>query len=223
MASSGNNNTNANDGKYTAAMIFLHGLGDTGQGWSDTIGAIIPPYCKLICPTAPSIPITLNGGMKMTSWFDLMALSADGPEDIEGIKKANSLVLKMIEEEEAKHSIPCNRILIGGFSQGGALALHTALRHPKSLAGVLAFSCWLPLHKEYPAALNQANKGVPVFQCHGDIDLIVPRIWGNKTADILRPLLTTYDFKVYQGLAHSSSNEELKDAAAFIAKCLPLK
>lgn len=219
----GSNNVviDAKDGNHTATIIFLHGLGDTGHGWAETFAAIKPSYCKLICPTAPAQPVTLNAGMIMPSWFDLMTLTHNGPEDAEGISKASQSIIKIIEEEMSKHNIPAERILLGGFSQGGALSLHTGLRYSKPLAGILAFSCWLPLHKDYPDAFVQGNKEVPVLQCHGEADPLVPKMWGNMTADILKGFLKTFEFKVYRGMGHSSCNEELRDAAAFISKSLP--
>lgn len=201
----------ADEGQHTATIIFAHGLGDTGEGWASTIQAIKPSHVKLICPTAASIPVKINMGMKMPSWFDLYSLSIDGPEDAEGIKRSSAYITSLIEEEKTKYNIPENRILIGGFSQGGALSLHTALRHPNPLAGVIALSCWLPLHAEYPGVFCESNKNVPVLQCHGDEDPLVPTVWGGKTAEILKPLMSNYSFKTYPGLSHSSCDEVRKN------------
>lgn len=96
------------------------------------------------------MPVTLNNGFQMPSWFDLKTLDASGPEDDEGIKKATNSIHSLIEQEEAL-GIASNRIAIGGFSQGGALALYSALTYPKPLACVIGLSCWLPLHKTFPA------------------------------------------------------------------------
>uniref|UniRef100_A0A8C7TSJ5 palmitoyl-protein hydrolase n=1 Tax=Oncorhynchus mykiss TaxID=8022 RepID=A0A8C7TSJ5_ONCMY len=135
--------------KETAAVIFLHGLGDSGHGWADAMTAIRLPHVKYICPHAPRIPVTLNMKMTMPSWFDLMGLSPDSPEDEAGIKRAAENI-KAIIDHEAKNGIPANRVLLGGFSQGGALSLYTALTCQQQLAGVVALSCWLPLHKSFP-------------------------------------------------------------------------
>lgn len=107
----------------------------------------------------------------MNSWFDIFSLDAVGPVDEAGIKKARDLIHGFIAEEE-KNGIPSNRILLGGFSMGGALALYSAFTYPKPLAGVLAMSCWLPLHNEFLGGFTH-NKDIPVLQCHGDIDTIV--------------------------------------------------
>ncbi|XP_049807714.1 acyl-protein thioesterase 1 isoform X2 [Schistocerca nitens] len=183
--------------KHTATVIFLHGLGDTG----------------------PTMPVTLNGGFRMPSWFDLRTLDANGPEDEEGIKRATELVHGMIEQE-VKAGIPSNRIVLGGFSQGGALALYSALKFPKPLAGVIALSCWLPLHKQFPAAAV-ANKDIPYIQCHGDCDPIVPYKWGQMTASLLKQFLRQIEFKTYRGMMHSSSDEEILDLKAFLEKVIP--
>ncbi|XP_046992952.1 acyl-protein thioesterase 1 [Schistocerca americana] len=205
--------------KHTATVIFLHGLGDTGHGWATGMGAIRSPHVKVICPTAPTMPVTLNGGFRMPSWFDLRTLDANGPEDEEGIKRATELVHGMIEQE-VKAGIPSNRIVLGGFSQGGALALYSALKFPKPLAGVIALSCWLPLHKQFPAAAV-ANKDIPYIQCHGDCDPIVPYKWGQMTASLLKQFLRQIEFKTYRGMMHSSSDEEILDLKAFLEKVIP--
>ncbi|KAL3278726.1 hypothetical protein HHI36_016256 [Cryptolaemus montrouzieri] len=205
--------------KHTATLIFFHGLGDTGQGWSSTMAALKPSYCKLICPTAPTSPVTLNGGYEMPSWFDLKTLDASGPEDEDGIKKATQMVHSMIEDE-IKAGIPSNRIAIGGFSQGGALAIFSALTLPKQLGAAVCLSGWLPLNKSFPGALK-CPPTLPLLQCHGDCDPLVPFKWGQMTASILKTLLSAPEFKSYSGLMHSSSDEELQDVKEFISKCLP--
>lgn len=207
--------------KHSATLIFLHGLGDTGHGWASAIGEIRQPYMKVICPTAPTMPVTLNNGFKMPSWFDLKSLEARGPEDEAGIKKASESIQSMIDAEE-REGIPANRIVLGGFSQGGALALYSALTYKKPLAGVIGLSCWLPLHKSFPAALAD-NKDTPILQCHGDCDPIVPYKWGQLTASILKSIVKNTEFRTYRGLMHSSSDEEMKDLKAFIEKILPNK
>jgi len=205
--------------KHTSTLIFLHGLGDTGHGWASAIGALRPSHVKVVCPTAPTMSVTLNAGLKMPSWFDLKALDASGPEDEEGIKQACSLVHAMIDNEIKEGISPAN-ILLGGFSQGGALALYSALCYPEKLAGVVALSCWLPLRKSFPAAQKCPND-IPVLQCHGDCDPIVPYKWGQMTTSLLKTLLKSPEFKSYRGLMHTSSDEELQDVKEFVNKTLP--
>ncbi|XP_969230.1 acyl-protein thioesterase 1 [Tribolium castaneum] len=205
--------------KHTATLIFLHGLGDTGQGWASAMAALRPPHVKVICPTAPTMPVTLNAGFRMPSWFDLRTLDASGPEDEEGIKQAAKQVHSMIDNE-IKDGIPAERIVVGGFSQGGALALYSALVYPQQLAGVVSLSGWLPLHKSFPGSMK-TSKDLPILQCHGDCDPVVPFKWGQMTASVLKTLLKEPEFKSYRGLMHTSSDEELRDIKDFIDKQLP--
>uniref|UniRef100_A0AAQ5Y1N0 palmitoyl-protein hydrolase n=1 Tax=Amphiprion ocellaris TaxID=80972 RepID=A0AAQ5Y1N0_AMPOC len=195
--------------KETAAVIFLHGLGDSGHGWADTLTAIQLPHVKFICPHAPPIPVTLNMKSMMPAWFDLMGLSPNSPEDESGIKKAAENITAIIEHE-AKNGIPPNRIMLGGFSQGGALSLYTALTCQHQLAGVVALSCWLPLHRNFPSA-SSGNKNLPILQCHGDMDIMIPVQFGAMTAEklknIVNPQMIT--FKTYPGLSHSSCPQVL--------------
>ncbi|XP_054154478.1 acyl-protein thioesterase 2-like [Oppia nitens] len=203
--------------KQTSTIIFLHGLGDTGHGWADSIKHIKPSDTKCMCPTAQVMPVSLNGGFPMPSWFDLYSLDTDSRVDEEGVKKATTYVHQLIANEE-KAGIPANRIVLGGFSQGGALALYAGLSYPKPLAGILAFSCWLPKHEEVVSAIK--NKDIPILQCHGDADPIVQHRLGQLTATVLSKKLTKHQFKTYRGMAHSSCNEELSDAKNFITTCL---
>lgn len=205
--------------KHTASVIFLHGLGDTGHGWAAALQMQKLPHIKYICPTAPVMPVTLNAGFRMPSWFDLKSLDADGPEDEEGIKKASEAVFQLIAEEEEK-GIPSNRIILGGFSQGGALAVYSALRYNKPLAGVVALSCWLPLFRQFPAAAI-GNKEIPLMQCHGELDTVVPYKWGKMTHEILKTFMSNVDLKTYKDLCHTSSEEEMKDVKFFLEKVLP--
>jgi len=209
----------APSGKHTATIIFLHGLGDTGHGWASSIADIRPPHVKVICPTANKMPVTLNSGFQMPSWFDLLSLDPAGKEDEAGIKKA-AQVVDLIIAEELKTGIPAERIMIGGFSQGGALSLYTALHTNHKLAGVVALSCWFPLHKQITGA-SQTNRDIPFLQAHGDCDPVVPFKWGQLTSQLLRDILPNHEFKSYKGMMHSSSEEEMKDVKQFIAKCLP--
>ncbi|KAM9685705.1 acyl-protein thioesterase 2 isoform 1-T1 [Trichechus inunguis] len=276
--------------RETAAVIFLHGLGDTGHSWADALSTIRLPHVKYICPHAvglcfsiattdartaassptwlfarqhlqhrlsplgggprgcsapsqplccgllippepvpfllslprPRIPVTLNMKMVMPSWFDLMGLSPDAPEDEAGIKKAAENIKALIEHE-MKNGIPANRIVLGGFSQGGALSLYTALTCPHPLAGIVALSCWLPLHRAFPQAANGSAKDLAILQCHGELDPMVPVRFGALTAEKLRSIVTParVQFKTYPGVMHSSCPQEMAAVKEFLEKLLP--
>lgn len=204
--------------KHTSTLIFLHGLGDTGHGWISAVGSIRPPHMKVVCPTAPTMPVTLNAGFQMPSWFDLKTLDISGPEDEEGIKKASQNLHTMINSE-IQAGIEANRIVIGGFSQGGALALYSALTFPQPLAGVIALSAWLPLHKQFPS-IKVTSDDIPIFQAHGDFDPVVPYKFGQLSASLLKTFMKNVTFKTYAGMSHSSSEEELDDMKTFIEGCV---
>lgn len=208
--------------RETAAVIFLHGLGDTGHSWADALSTIRLPHVKYICPHAPRIPVTLNMKMVMPSWFDLMGLSPDAPEDEVGIKKAAENIKALIEHE-MKNGIPANRIVLGGFSQGGALSLYTALTCPHPLAGIVALSCWLPLHRNFPQAANGSAKDLAILQCHGEQDPMVPVRFGALTAEKLRSVVTParVEFKTYPGVMHNSCPQEMAAVKEFLEKLLP--
>lgn len=207
-------------------MIFSH-------GWAQAISQIRPSYMKVICPTAATIPVTLNAGFQMPSWFDLRTLDMFGPEDADGIKAATANIQSMIQSEISAgrkliinhfsfnvniHSIvielflgiPANRIIVGGFSQGGALALHTGLTFSQPLAGIVALSCWLPLHKSFPDA-RKTSDTIPIFQCHGEIDPVVPYKFGQLSHVSLKTFMKNAQFNSYPGLSHSSSQQEMDD------------
>ncbi|VVC41353.1 Hypothetical protein CINCED_3A001426 [Cinara cedri] len=190
--------------KQTATVIFLHGLGDSGNGWAEAMTQIRQPYMKIVCPSASPLAVSLNQGFRMPSWFDLFTLDESGPEDERGIKEAAQLVHSLIDNEIANSNVPSDRIALGGFSQGGALALYSAFTYKKPLAGVMALSCWIPLRKTFPAAAI-GNKDIPIIQCHGDCDPIVPLKWGQLSASILKSFSKNTELKTYSGLMHSSS------------------
>ncbi|KAM9501505.1 acyl-protein thioesterase 1 [Clarias gariepinus] len=208
--------------KATAAVIFLHGLGDTGHGWAEAMAGIKTTYVKYICPHAPVTPVTLNMNMAMPSWFDIIGLGPDAEEDETGIKKASESIKALIDQE-VKNGIPSHRIVLGGFSQGGALSLYTALKTHQKLAGVVALSCWLPLRNSFSKSVIGTNKDISVLQCHGEADPLVPLIFGRLTVEKLKTMLkpNSITFKTYPGMAHSACPEEMMDIKQFIEKQLP--
>ncbi|CAH1773993.1 unnamed protein product [Owenia fusiformis] len=206
--------------KHTATVIFLHGLGDTGHGWLEAFTQIAKPHIKYICPNAPTMPVSLNGGFEMPSWFDIKGLDPKSPEDEDGIKKAAKSLQDIISEEETKNNIKSDRIIVGGFSQGGAVALYSALTTDKPLAGILGLSTWLPLHKSFPQAAI-ANLKVPMLQCHGTMDPMVSYEKGKLTAAVLKTMLENHEFKSYEYMGHSFCEQEMQDVQVFIDKVLP--
>ncbi|XP_048042368.1 acyl-protein thioesterase 1 isoform X3 [Megalobrama amblycephala] len=154
------------------------------------------------------MPVTLNMNMAMPSWFDIINLNPDAEEDESGIKRAAESVKALIDQE-VKSGIPSHRIVLGGFSQGGALSLYSALTAPQKLAGVVALSCWLPLRNSLSQSVISSNKDISVLQCHGEEDPLVPLIFGSLTVEKLKMMLnpSNITFKTYPGMAHSACPE----------------
>lgn len=207
---------------HKATLLFFHGLGDTGSGWSDYWRCLGLPNLKIILPTAPSNKVTLNMGMKMPSWFDIYGLNIDSKEDEDGINKMKEYVHSLIEEEMSKTGLSSDKILLGGFSQGGALAIYSALTYEKKLAGCVLYSCWLPLNKQIRDKLSAENSKINIIQCHGDSDFVVPLDWGKMTADILTNKIKNDNvtFKVYSGMGHSGCAEESSDTKEYLTNLL---
>jgi len=209
--------------KHNGTLIFLHAIGDSGDGWKAALKALRPPHVKIICPTAKKIPVTLNSGFKMPAWFDLTTYEPTGIEDEAGIKKAVEVVNKIIEEE-IEIGIPSERIVIGGFSQGGALAFYTALHTKYKLGGVTGLSCWIPLHNDVQSGATHAthtNVGTPFMQFHGETDGVVSSGVGLSTSNLLKKMVKNHEFKIYKSLAHETSEEEVQDLMQFVSSCLP--
>lgn len=202
--------------KQTASLIFLHGLGDTGHGWAGILNTIRPDHIKVICPTAPVIPISLNMGFRMPAWFDIESLdNLEMETDIEGVKKSATTVFDIIETE-IRTGIPSNKIIIGGFSQGAALALYCALHYEKPLAACIALSTFFP-ETRLPDPNLLHNKDIPFFQAHGEMDNILPLHYGENTSKKLKSFLKQHEFKKYN-MQHEASDKELADVKSFIEK-----
>jgi len=202
--------------KQTASMIFLHGLGDTGHGWASLLNTIRPDHLKVICPTAPVIPITLNLGFRMPGWFDITSLeNLEEESDIDGMRQSAKLVFKHIEAE-IRAGIPSDKVILGGFSQGAAVALYCAMHYEKPLAGCIALSTMMP-EKQLPDPARIVNKDIPYFQAHGETDNILPLSHGVATSKILKQFLPNHEFKTYY-CQHECTDRELNDVKRFIEK-----
>jgi predicted esterase len=220
--------------KHTATLIYLHGLGDSGEGWGSTFEEVSRtqfPYLKVVLPSALARPVTLNYGMTMPAWYDLKGLSESSEEDTKGFQETMNNLREIIKNEMEEHNIPSNRIMIGGFSQGGSCALYLGLTYEKKLAGVLGMSTFLLQRESFRELLlsSSQNTETPVLMCHGTADQVVRFEWGQKTYNGIKDLLREklgrepehVQFKSYSGMGHSGSPQELRDVAQFIKQCLP--
>ncbi|CEF64367.1 Phospholipase/carboxylesterase/thioesterase domain-containing protein [Strongyloides ratti] len=208
------------EGEHTSTLIFLHGLGDQGYGWADSFQPPMKPKgTKVICPHAAERPVTLNMGMVMPAWFDLKGLSPTDPEDEAGISTATKYVHNLIEQE-INSGIPSKQIIVGGFSMGGALAIYAGLTYDKPLGGIIGLSTFLCQRNQYQSKVT-ANNNVPIFLGHGTADFLLPFAIGKMTAEKLKSSNPNVEFKSYEGMQHSSCQQEMVDVQAFIKKVLP--
>ena len=204
--------------EHDGTFIFLHGFSDSGQEAAEYMGPTIPPNVKLVCPTANKT--TVVQGLQVTSWFDLISFNESDPQDVNGIKQAAIMVNELIEAEIAS-GIPANRIILGGFSQGGALTIHTAMHSQHKLAGVIAMSCWVPLHHELQNTASGKNAKTPFLQCHGKLDTVVTHDWGVLSSKLLKKILDNHRFVSYDHMGHDRCEAELKEVQEFVAQNLP--
>jgi len=205
----------------TAAVIWLHGLGADGNDFAGLVPELnltgCPPI-RFVFPHAPSIPVTLNGGYIMPAWYDILGLNLVDRQDAAGIEKSELAVKALIENEVAR-GIAYGRIVLAGFSQGCAMALHTGLRLPHRLAGIMALSGYLPLADRFAAERNAANAQTPVFMAHGTQDPVVVVARGEKSRDALAALGHPVQWHTYP-MQHAVRPREIADIAAFLKQVL---
>lgn len=203
-----------------AAVIWLHGLGADGHDFEPIVPELRLPdrlRVRFVFPHAPMRPVTINAGMRMRAWYDIAQLGP-GPEDEAGIRASQAEIEKLLARE-VERGIRAGRIVLAGFSQGGALALHTALRHTEPLAGVVALSTWLPLAARLPAERSAANAAVPIFMAHGTQDPMVPPALARASCAALERLGYAVEWHEYP-VPHSVCGEEIADIAAFLVRIL---
>lgn len=205
----------------TATVIWLHGLGADGHDFVPLVPELQLPATlpvRFVFPHAPLRPVTLNNGYVMRAWYDIKGLALQSEQDAVGIHASAQLVQQLIQTE-LDAGIPAQRIVIAGFSQGGAIALHTALRYPQRLAGVLALSTYLPLHAALATEASDANRDVPILMCHGRQDPVVPPQLGQLSLELLKATGFAVDFRSYD-MPHSVCHEEVRDIATWLARVL---
>jgi phospholipase/carboxylesterase len=206
--------------KPEAAVIWLHGLGADGHDFEPIVpelGLAAAPAVRFVFPNAPVRPVTINQGMRMRAWYDIFQLGG-GAEDEKGIRASQALVEALVAREKAR-GIAAARVVIAGFSQGGAIALQAALRHPERLAGVMALSTYLPLPQALDAEKSAANAQVPIFMAHGSYDDVIPLARAEQSRDALAAAGYAVEWHSYP-MAHSVSIEEIRDIAAFLGRVL---
>lgn len=207
-----------------ASVIWMHGLGADGNDFVPIVGELgldTGPAVRFIFPHAPMRPVTINNGYVMRAWYDVSFGDLEGKSrraDEEGVRQSQVQINALIEREE-KRGIASANILLAGFSQGGAIALHTGLRHPRQLAGVMALSTYLPLGESLPAEASAANKGTPVFMAHGLFDPVVPLMMGAGSMTFLAGLGYSVEWHQYP-MQHSVCPEEIQEIGTWLRRVL---
>jgi phospholipase/carboxylesterase len=195
------------------AVIWLHGLGADGHDFEPVVPELeLPVPVRFVFPHAPVRPVTINQGMRMRAWYDIFQFGG-GPEDEAGIRASQKLVEGLIAAEKGK------KIILAGFSQGGAIVLQTALRHPERLAGVLALSTYLPLAGSVAAEASPVNQHLPIFMAHGQFDDIIPIQRAERSRDFLASHGYEVEWHSYP-MPHSVCADEIGDISRFLARIL---
>ncbi|XP_053568482.1 lysophospholipase-like protein 1 [Bombina bombina] len=212
-------------GKHTASVIFLHGSGDSGQGIKSWIKEILKQdlafkHVKVIFPTAPARPYTPMRGALSNVWFDRHKISFESPEHLESVD-AMCHILSSLINEEVNIGIKKSRILLGGFSMGGAMAMHLAYRHHKEIAGVFALSSFLNKSSAVYQELETESNLPELFQCHGSADELVLHSWGEETNKMLQTHGVISSFHSFPNLYHELCKPELEKLRSWILKKLP--
>jgi len=205
----------------SAAVIWLHGLGADGNDFVpvvDELGLAHDHGVRFVFPHAPVRPVTLNGGMAMRAWYDIRAVDIAAREDDAGIRASQADIEHLIARE-IERGIAAERIVLAGFSQGGALALHTGVRHARRLAGILALSCYLPLRDTLGTERAAANRDVPLFMAHGRQDPVVPCMLGEASRDLLVAAGYTIAWHSYD-MPHQVCLEEIQAIGAWLRDLL---
>jgi len=206
--------------KPGAAVIWLHGLGADGHDFEPIVPELGMPASKpvrFVFPNAPHRPVTINMGMRMPAWYDILQLGG-GAEDEAGIRESQAALEKLVALQKQR-GIPARKIVLAGFSQGGAIALQTALRHPERLAGLLALSTYLPLQGKVAGERQAINSDLPIFMAHGSYDNMIPMFRAAQSRDALRALGYAVDWREYP-MPHSVCPEEIGDIADYLLKVL---
>ncbi len=204
-----------------ATVIVLHGLGADGYDFVPIVKefeALGAPRARYVFPHAPQIPVTINGGYVMRAWYDILGTELVRREDEGGLRQSQAAVEALIEREVAR-GVPRSRIVLAGFSQGGAITLQVGLRQREPLAGLVVLSSYLPLAGSVAAELASASRGVPILMAHGTQDPVVPMARGTASRDQLQQLGLQVEWHDYP-MPHSVCGEEVEAVAAFLKRVL---
>ena len=205
----------------TAAVVWLHGLGADGHDFEPVaaeLGRGGLDDVRYVFPHAPMQPVTINGGMMMRAWYDVMGAELDRRADEEGVRRSAGIARALVDEQIAR-GIASERVVLAGFSQGGAIALYAGLRFPFRIAGVLALSTYLPVPESLAAQAHDANRNVPILLAHGSQDPMIPLALSERSRASLEALGYVVEIHTYP-MPHSVCAEEIRDVASWLHRVL---
>jgi len=209
--------------KADAVVIWLHGLGADGHDFEPIVPELALPKSakvRFVFPHAPERPITINGGYVMRGWYDIVKTDIGAKQDVEGIKSSQRQLEALIEAEIAA-GIPAERIILAGFSQGGAIILQTGLRYPKLLGGLMVLSSYVPLADTLETERHEVNQDIPVFMAHGKQDDVITHSFAEQSRDQLIKLGYKVEWNSYS-MPHGVLPEEIEDISWWLRKVLKL-
>jgi phospholipase/carboxylesterase len=204
-----------------AAVLWMHGLGADGHDFEPIVpelnlSATLP--VRFVFPHAPLRAVTINAGMVMRAWYDVRDAGGERREDAAGVRASGERIEALVARERSR-GVPADRIVLAGFSQGGAMALHTGLRHGERLAGILALSCFLPLADTLAAEASPANRDTPIFLAHGTQDPLIPFARARRAQAMLEGLGYRVEWREY-AMPHAVCAEEIADIAGWLRRVL---
>lgn len=207
-----------------ASVIWLHGLGADGYDFEGLIPELrLPPFpaIRFIFPHANFRPVTLNGGYIMRAWYDIAMSERGFEQNLQHIRESEK-VLRALIEDEIRRGIASERIVLAGFSQGGAMALHTGLRHPRKLAGILSLSAPVPYVESLMANIHPANAATPIFMAHGREDNLIPFDLAQQALRLMQECGLPVEWHAY-AMGHSVVPDEIQDIARWLGNVLASK
>ena len=208
--------------KPDASVIWLHGLGDTGDGWSQVVPGLALPKTmrvRFLFPHAPKMPVAINNGYVMPAWYDIREANLSERADVAGVQRSQAQLAALVARENAR-GVDDSRIVLAGFSQGGAVALYTGLRYPKRIAGIVALSTYLVSADALASEASAANRDVPIFMGHGTFDPVVRLAWAQSSREALVQGGYHVQWHEYP-MEHSAVMEEVAAVGAFLRRVLP--
>ncbi|MDS4027197.1 MAG: PHB depolymerase family esterase [Candidatus Contendobacter sp.] len=208
-------------GAARSSVIWMHGLGADAHDFESIVPELDLPAelgVRFVFPNAPIRPVTINGGMQMRAWYDVFSTDLPRRADPDGVCASEQAISALLEREQQR-GVPAERIVLAGFSQGGAMALHTGLRYPNRLAGILALSCYLPLASQLNGERRPENQPTPIFIAHGDYDAVIPIHYGQQSAESLQRLGYRLEWQDYD-MSHEVCWEEIRDVARWLRRVL---